>query len=58
LKIPAPAHRAGQRGASDNNRRAKFYRLTRASHKRLEKESRQSAETTGIIARFFVREST
>jgi len=40
-------------GASDNNRRAKFYRLTRAGRAQLKKEAQQWEETTDIIARFF-----
>ena len=39
-------------GVSDNNRKAKFYRLTRAGRKQVEKEMRQWDLTTTIIARF------
>lgn len=39
---------------SDNNRRARFYRLTRAGHKLLEIEKRDWEQTAAIIARFFV----
>jgi PadR family transcriptional regulator, regulatory protein PadR len=35
------------------NRRARFYRLTRAGHKQLEVETRGWEQTTAIIARFF-----
>jgi PadR family transcriptional regulator, regulatory protein PadR len=38
---------------SENNRRARFYRLTRMGHKLLEAEKRGWEETTAIIARFF-----
>jgi len=38
---------------SENNRRARFYRLTRAGHKLLEAERRDWEETAAIIARFF-----
>lgn len=38
---------------SDNNRRARFYRLTRAGHKLLEIEKRDWEQTAAIIARFF-----
>jgi transcriptional regulator len=44
---------SGEWGASDNNRKAKFYRLTRAGHAQLKKEARQWEETTDIISRFF-----
>jgi PadR family transcriptional regulator len=39
-------------GASDNNRKAKFYRLTAAGRRRLKKETEEWAETTDIVARF------
>jgi transcriptional regulator len=40
-------------GASENNRRARFYRLTRAGHKLLQAETRDWEQTAAIIARFF-----
>jgi PadR family transcriptional regulator, regulatory protein PadR len=40
-------------GISDNNRKAKFYRLTRSGRKQLEREARDWQETTAILARFF-----
>lgn len=40
-------------GPSENNRRARFYRLTRAGHKLLETERRDWEQTAAIIARFF-----
>lgn len=40
-------------GVSDNNRKAKYYRLTRAGRKQLAKEALDWQRTTGIIARFF-----
>ena len=40
-------------GPSENNRRARFYRLTRAGHKLLEAEKRDWEQTASIIARFF-----
>jgi len=39
-------------GTSDNNRRAKFYQLTRAGRKQLEREAREWEQTTAILARF------
>ena len=45
-------------GTSDNNRKAKYYELTRAGRKQLEKEARAWQRTTGIIARFFAPEKT
>ena len=39
-------------GLSENNRRAKFYRLTRAGIKQVERETRDWQRTTDILARF------
>ena len=39
-------------GASENNRRARFYRLTRAGRKLLEAETREWERTAAIIGRF------
>ena len=40
-------------GASENNRRARFYRLTRAGRKQLQAETRNWEQTSAIVARFF-----
>jgi PadR family transcriptional regulator, regulatory protein PadR len=40
-------------GPSENNRRARFYQLTRAGHKLLDAEKRDWEQTAAIIARFF-----
>ena len=40
-------------GTSENNRRARFYRLTRAGRRRLQAEARDWQTTSDIIARFF-----
>jgi transcriptional regulator len=39
-------------GTSDNNRRARFYRLTAAGRRRLTAETRDWAQTTALIDRF------
>jgi DNA-binding PadR family transcriptional regulator len=39
-------------GVSDNNRKAKYYRLTRAGQKQVQKEAREWEQTTAIMARF------
>jgi len=39
-------------GESENNRKAKFYRLTKAGRKQVEKEARQWEEASRIVARF------
>jgi transcriptional regulator len=53
LKLEQEGYVASEWGVSDNNRKAKFYSLTRAGRKQLEKETRDWERTTGIIARFF-----
>ena len=39
-------------GTSDNNRRAKFYSITRAGRKQLDEENENWERSYGIIARF------
>lgn len=39
-------------GVSDNNRKAKFYKLTKAGRKQIERDTRQWAETAAIMMRF------
>ncbi|MBV9499562.1 MAG: PadR family transcriptional regulator [Acidobacteriaceae bacterium] len=52
LKLEQEGSIASDWGVSDNNRRAKFYKLTRAGRKQLEKEARDWEQTTAIVARF------
>ena len=40
-------------GVSENNRKAKFYNLTKTGRKQLTYETREWQQTTEIIARFF-----
>jgi transcriptional regulator len=43
-------------GTSENNRRAKFYAITRAGQKQLAAEAENWGRVSGIIARFLTRE--
>lgn len=52
LKLEQEGAISSEWGASDNNRKAKFYKLTRAGRKRLEREARNWQQTTEILARF------
>jgi transcriptional regulator len=52
LKLEQEGSIASEWGVSENNRKAKFYRLTRAGRKQLEKEARDWEQTTAIVARF------
>ncbi len=53
LKLENEGAIASDWGVSDNNRRARFYRLTRAGQKQLQAETRDWEQTAAIIARFF-----
>jgi PadR family transcriptional regulator, regulatory protein PadR len=53
LKLEHEGAIASDWGASENNRRARFYRLTRAGRKQLLAETRDWEQTAAIIARFF-----
>ena len=43
-------------GVSDNNRKAKFYKLTKAGRKQIERDTRQWEETAAIMMRFLAGE--
>jgi PadR family transcriptional regulator, regulatory protein PadR len=53
LKLEHEGSIASERGASENNRRARFYRLTTAGRKQLQVETREWEQNAAIIARFF-----
>ncbi len=53
LKLEQEGAIESEWGASDNNRKARFYRLTREGRKRLVAETRDWELTTEIIGRFF-----
>ena len=53
LKLEQEGYIAGEWGVSEANRKARFYKLTRAGRKRLESAAREWDETIEIVARFF-----
>jgi PadR family transcriptional regulator PadR len=53
LKLEQEGAIASEWGASENNRRARFYRLTRDGRKQLQAEARDWEQTSAIIGRFF-----
>jgi PadR family transcriptional regulator PadR len=53
LKLEQEGYVAAEWGVSDNNRRARYYSLTRAGSRQLDKETRQWRQTTTAIARVF-----
>ncbi|HVO81784.1 MAG TPA: PadR family transcriptional regulator [Terriglobales bacterium] len=52
LKLEQEGYIASEWGVSDNNRKAKYYKLTRAGRRQLEKEAQDWQQTTAILARF------
>ena len=52
LKLEQEGYIRSEWGLSDNNRKAKYYKLTRAGKKQLEREARDWEQTTAIVARF------
>ena len=52
LKLEQEGSIASEWGLSENNRKAKFYRLTRSGRKQLQKEARDWEQATAILARF------
>jgi transcriptional regulator len=53
LKLEQEGSIASEWGASENNRKARFYRLTRQGRKQLLAEARSWEQTAAIIQRFF-----
>jgi PadR family transcriptional regulator PadR len=52
LKLEQEGSIAAEWGVSENNRRAKFYRITKTGQKQLDAEVSQWTQATGIVARF------
>jgi PadR family transcriptional regulator PadR len=52
LKLEQEGYIAAEWGLSDNNRKARFYRLTRAGAKQLQREERGWEQATAIMSRF------
>jgi PadR family transcriptional regulator PadR len=53
LKLEQEGAIASEWGASENNRRARFYRLTREGRRQLRAETQGWEQTAAIIGRFF-----
>src|SRR5215470_16804554 len=52
VKLEQEGYIKGAWGVSGNNRRAKFYELTRTGRKQVERETRDWEQATEILARF------
>jgi PadR family transcriptional regulator, regulatory protein PadR len=52
LKLEQEGYITSEWGLSDNNRKAKFYQLTRAGRKQIQKEIAEWEQMASILARF------
>jgi transcriptional regulator len=52
LKLEQEGYIASEWGVSENNRKAKYYKLTGAGRKQLKQEAREWEQATSILARF------
>ncbi len=52
VKLEQEGYIASEWGVSDNKRKAKYYRLTRAGHEQLAREAREWQQANAILARF------
>jgi transcriptional regulator len=53
LKLEQEGSIASEWGASDNNRKARFYRITRAGRKQMQAETRDWEQKAALVGRFF-----
>jgi PadR family transcriptional regulator, regulatory protein PadR len=56
LKLEQEGYVTAEWGVSENNRKAKYYRLTRAGRRRIEQETREWQRTSAILGRFLAGE--
>jgi transcriptional regulator len=56
LKLEQEGDITAEWGVSENNRKAKYYRLTRAGRKRIQQETRDWQRTSAILGRFLAGE--
>ena len=56
LKLEQEGYITAEWGVSENHRKAKYYRLTRAGRKRIEQETREWQRTSTILGRFLTGE--
>jgi len=56
LKLEQEGLIASAWGLSDNNRKAKYYKLTKAGRRQIERDTKQWAATSAIMTRFLASE--
>ncbi len=54
LRLEQEGYVSSSWGVSDSNRRAKFYRLTRAGRRQIDRATQEWERTTKILARFLL----
>jgi PadR family transcriptional regulator PadR len=52
LKLEQEGYIVSEWGLSENNRKAKYYRLTRSGRKQVERETQDWEQAAAIVARF------
>ena len=57
LKLEQEGWIVSEWGVSENNRKAKYYKLTRAGRRQLAREEKEWNQTTAIVAKFLAPES-
>jgi len=57
LKLEQEGWIVSEWGVSENNRKAKFYKLTRAGRRQLTREEKEWNQTTAIVAKFLAPET-
>ncbi len=58
LKLEQEGYISSTWGVSENNRKAKFYELTRAGRQQIERETSEWARTMDILAKFLTPEQS
>ena len=58
MKLEQEGYISGEWGVSENGRKAKFYRLTRAGRRRLTAATQDWEQATAILARFLAPKET
>ena len=56
LKLEQEGFLVSEWGVSENNRKAKYYKLTRAGRKQIERETRDWEQASAILTRFLAPE--
>jgi transcriptional regulator len=58
LKLEQEGYISSEWGLSENNRKAKYYKLTRAGRKQIERETRDWEQASAILTRFLAPEES